>query len=127
MPTRGHPHLKWEKVMLAIERLPEHQHRTDPTLADLALFGFELGKQCAQRLHRGYGTSPLQPDPSPLSVIVHFLSLADRFIADGRASNGLMVEGENAYRAGYQRGLEVQLQNPKADVVLKITRPEDVR
>jgi hypothetical protein len=112
--------------MFQIDRLPEHRQRTDCTNADLALMGFALGKQCAQRLHRGYATTPLQPDPAPLAVILHFAKIVDEFVADQRLTNGLTQAGEVTYRTGYQRGLEVQLQNPKAEVVLKIRRPSDV-
>jgi hypothetical protein len=108
---------------MAITRDPKHLLRTDVTLGDLAMMGFEVGKQCAQRLSRGYAVTPLQPDPAPLAVLLHFALIVDEFITDQRANNGLTAAGEDAYRAGYQRGLQAQLDNPTADVVLKLTRP----
>lgn len=108
---------------MQINRLPEHVLRNDATLADLALMGFELGKQCAQRITRGYAVSPLQPDKSPLEVVIVFNGLASQFVEDQRAKNGLTDAGEAAYRAGYQRGFDTQLHHPGADVVLKISRP----
>src|SRR4051812_44651395 len=100
--------------MPPIPRLPEHEGNPKTFVSDYAFFGFELGKECALRLIRGYAVTPLQPDLSQLDVLALFSKIAEDFVAaiaepHLEAEEAYRAEAEKAYRAGFQRGLEVQL------------------
>jgi hypothetical protein len=89
------------------------------TLADLETFGMRLGILCAQRIIRGYGEDPNDPDPSAIHVLLHFLQAVNYFVARERATNALTDAGEAAYRKGFDRGRESQMKNPEARIEIK--------
>lgn len=89
------------------------------TIADIEIGGMKLGIAIAQRIIRGYATTPLVPDRSPTDVILLGQGLLERAIIEGRANCGLNDLGEAAWRKGYARGYSSQLKNPSATIEIK--------
>lgn len=89
------------------------------TVADLEIWGMELGILHAQRLIRGYAVTALQPDTSSLAVDFLFRGIVEDFVNVQRTTNGLTDDGEVAYRKGYRRGLQSQMKHPNAKIEIK--------
>jgi len=58
------------------------------TTTDLEIIGMRLGILCAQRILRGYGTDPADPDPSALHVLSFFGQIENEYVSHQRATNG---------------------------------------
>jgi hypothetical protein len=103
--------------------MPGNDERRRPqTVGELEVAGMKLGISIAQRLIRGYGETPLKPDP-PRAVLALGQTYVEEAVADARANAGLNDAGEAAWRKGYERGLAAQFKNPSATIKIELVKP----
>jgi hypothetical protein len=82
------------------------------SLGTIEVAGIKMGVSCARSILE-------KPEVSALVITAIFLAKAQKVINEFRASGDLTDRGESAFRKGFDRGLQSQMQNPDARIEIR--------